>query len=129
MTVTLETAHRICWRCGGSGTINHNTDRCPGCAGTGQQPYQRPRAAFHACHDCPTPFTCTDVLQCLGVPDPDQEAGDFFRQSGPMPPRAGQTCPRCGGSGMIMVTVQTPDGRMETRTDTCTGCGGSGQVG
>lgn len=43
-------------------------------------------------------------------------------------PRADQPCSSCGGSGYRMVTVETPDGRYETRTDPCTGCGGSGRV-
>lgn len=48
-----------------------------------------PPADFRPCPDCPTPFTCTDSITCLGPELPQQPpAADFFRQSGPAPRNA-----------------------------------------
>lgn len=108
MAIELMNKQETCWRCGGAGRINRGVDRCPGCSGTGQQARLRP------------------VQLSCGVIHLDHEGNEILCPS--IYPRADQPCPSCGGSGYRMVTVETQDGRLETRTDPCTGCGGSGRV-
>lgn len=112
MTIALEVKQLVCWRCGGAGLINKLTDRCPGCAGTGQQGRLRPASSG----DKVVGFA---MLHMAGVQLARMIAA----------PAANQPCSSCGGSGVQTTTVTTEDGRYETRQQTCTGCGGSGRAG
>lgn len=136
MTVILESVSRVCWRCGGAKKINNMQDRCPGCAGTGLQAYQRPRRQECVWCDAVRPLNPDTAPPCpaCGSRGPAvQTEEEWLAEASPrvwqgvlerIQPTA-DACPSCGGSGYRVYQREVPDGsgRIETVTEPCSGPG------